>query len=80
MQFQKCDVKITPTNWSKHVRSLKHLKNDPDQTIPPRSRERPKLKPSPDQPRKPKTKTVPKRRTSNDVTRKELIEQAKAIT
>jgi hypothetical protein len=56
---------------------LKHLKNDPDQTISPRSRERPKTKASPDQPRKPKTKTNPKKRTNKDVTRKELLEQAK---
>jgi hypothetical protein len=53
---------------------LKHLKNDPDQTIPPRRRGRPKTKPNPDQTiktRKPKTKTV------NNITRKELLSQAK---
>jgi len=42
---------------------LKHIKNDPDQTIPPRTRGRPKTKPS--QPRK----------RTNDITRKELLEQ-----
>jgi len=55
---------------------LKHLTNDPDQTIRPRSRGRPKTKPNPDQPKKPKTKTNPRRRTNNDVTRKELLKQA----
>jgi len=73
MEYQNCNVKITTTNWSRHVRSLKNLKNDPDQTIPPISRGRPKSKPSPNQPRKAETK----RRTNKDVTRKELLEQAK---
>ena len=74
MECQKCNVKITPTNWSRYVRSLKHLKNEPDQTIPPRRRGRPKTKPPPDQsikPKKPKSKRV------NNVTRKELLSQAR---
>ena len=80
MECQKCDVKITSINLSRHVRSLKRLKNDPDQTIPPKSRGRPKTKHSSDhtiKPKNPKTKTVPKKRTNNDVMRKELFEQAK---
>jgi hypothetical protein len=38
----KCNVNITPTNWSRHVRSLKHQRNDPDGDIPPRRWGRPK--------------------------------------
>ena len=71
MECEKCNVKITPTNWSGHVRSLKHLKNDPDQTIPPKRRGRPKTKPDPDP-------AIPKPdRRRNDVTRKELRSQTK---
>lgn len=70
MECQKCRVKITTTYWSRHVRSLKHLKNGPDQTIPPRRRGRlktkaiqinqeprgrPKTKPCPDQTIPPRT-------------------------
>jgi len=48
---------------------LKHLKNDPDQTIPPRKRGRPKTKTDPDP-------AIPKvDRTRRDVTRKDLISQ-----
>ena len=36
MDCVKCNVKITPTNLSRLLRTLKHLKNDPDQTILPR--------------------------------------------
>ncbi|MCL2869149.1 MAG: hypothetical protein FWF27_06935 [Candidatus Bathyarchaeota archaeon] len=50
---------------------MKHLKNNPEQTIPPKRRERPKTKYDPD-PAIPK----PDRRRS-DVTRKELRSQAK---
>ena len=63
----------------KHVRTLKHLKNDPDQTIQLRRRGRPKTKPSLDEtipPKSRKTKPDPRRRTNN-VTRKELLSQAK---
>ena len=72
MKCETCDVKITPTNWSRHVRSLKHLKNDPDHTIPPKRWGRPKTKPDPDP-------TIPprKRGPKTDVTRKELLSQAK---
>ena len=72
MECQKCNVKITPTNWSRYIRSLKHLKNDTDQAIPPRSRRRPKTKPNTGQiikSRKPKTKPV------NNITRKEMLSQ-----
>jgi hypothetical protein len=63
---QRCNVKITPNNWSRHLRSLKHLKNDPDQTIHPG---RPKTKPDSDP-------TIPKvDRRRRDVTRKDLLSQ-----
>ena len=71
MECKKCNVKITPTGWSRHVRSMKRLKNDPDKTIPPRSCGRPKTKPNPDQPKKPKIKHV------NNVKLKELLSQAR---
>ena len=48
MECQKCNVKITHTNWSRHVRTWKYLKNDPDQTIQLRRRGRPKTKSVPD--------------------------------
>jgi hypothetical protein len=31
----KCDAEITKSNWSNHLKSRKHLENDPDQTIKP---------------------------------------------
>jgi hypothetical protein len=37
-----CNIEITPTNWSRHLRSQRHRENDPDQTIPIRRRGRPK--------------------------------------
>jgi len=92
MECQKSNVKITPTNWSKHVRTLKHLKNDPDQIIQLRRRGRPKTKPVPDQTiqlrrrGRPKTKPDPDQtiqprirgrpKTVNNVTRKDLLSQA----
>jgi len=63
MNCAKCNVKITPTNWSRHVRMQKHQRNDPDGTIPLRKRGRPKTVNDPDQ-------TI-------NVTRKELLSQAK---
>jgi len=66
MECQKCNVKITPTNWSRHARSLKYLENDPDQTTQPRRRGRPETKPDP----------KPRRRV-NYVIRKELLSPAK---
>ena len=59
----------------------KHRENDPDGTIQPRRRGRPKTMNDPDQTIKPKTKhvknnTKPRKRT-NDITRKELLSQAK---
>ena len=70
MECQKCNGKIAPTKWSRHVRSLKHLKIDPDQTIPPRRRGRPKIKPDPHQAIKPRRRTI-------NVTGKELFKQVK---
>ena len=32
---EKCDVKITSTNWATHLKSKQHLTNDPEQTIKP---------------------------------------------
>jgi hypothetical protein len=31
----KCNAEITKTNWSRHLKTKKHLENDPDQTIRP---------------------------------------------
>jgi len=61
MECQKCNVKISQTNWLKHVKMLKHLKNDPDQTIQLRRRGRPKTKPDPDQTIPPKSQTRSKK-------------------
>lgn len=41
MECHKCNVVITPTNWSRHVRSQKHQRNDPNGAIQPRRRGRP---------------------------------------
>ena len=77
---EKCNKLISKTNWSKHVLS-KTLGRNPDGTVQPRRRRRPKTKNDPDQTIKPKTKHVknnpkPRKRT-NDITRKELLSQAK---
>jgi flagellar motility protein MotE (MotC chaperone) len=32
----KCRMIVTYKNWARHLRSKKHLKNDPDQTIKPK--------------------------------------------
>ncbi|MCL2173635.1 MAG: Rho termination factor N-terminal domain-containing protein [Candidatus Bathyarchaeota archaeon] len=34
------DITITSKNWARHLRSKRHLRNDPDQTLRPRSRKR----------------------------------------
>jgi len=33
-ECELCGVEITPPNWSRHLRSKTHIKNDPEQTIP----------------------------------------------
>ena len=65
----KCNKLISEANWSKHVLTKKHRKNDPDETIQSRRRGRPKTMNDPDQ-------TKPRQR-ANNVTRKELLSQAK---
>jgi hypothetical protein len=82
-----CNIKITQPNWARHARLLKHLKNDPDQTIPLKKRGKPKTKPDPTIPkvdrRRRETKPDPKPsipkvdRRRRDVTRKSLLSQAK---
>jgi hypothetical protein len=57
-----CNTKITRCNWARHIKSLKHQRNDPNQTIPPRKRGRPKTKPD---------------RRKRDVTRKDLVSQVR---
>ena len=37
-----CNVRITPAGWSYHLKSQKHQRNDPNRTIQPRKRGRPK--------------------------------------
>jgi hypothetical protein len=34
----KCRMVVIYKNWARHLRSQKHLKNDPDQSIKPKSR------------------------------------------
>jgi hypothetical protein len=41
---EKCNVKITPKNWARDLKTKTHLKNDPDQTVKP---ERPVKHPKP---------------------------------
>jgi hypothetical protein len=65
-----CDKIISTTNWSRHVKTQKHQRNDPNGDIQPRRRGRPKTKNDTD---RPKTKNKP----TNDVTRKQLLSQAK---
>jgi len=35
---KKCNVKVTPSNWSRHLKTDKHMKKDPEQSIKPKSR------------------------------------------
>ena len=56
----------------------KHRENDPDETIQPRRRGRPKTMNDPDQTKTKHVKNNPKpRKRTNNVTRKELLSQAK---
>ena len=42
MKCQKCNVRISATNWSRHTRLQRHQRHDPDRYIQPRRRGRPK--------------------------------------
>jgi len=66
MKCEKCYVTISSTNWSKHIRTQKHQRNDPNKTITLLKRGRPK--------KQEHGQTI---RRQNNVTRKELLLQAK---
>jgi hypothetical protein len=42
-----CGVRITPTNWPRHLRSRKYLENGPNITIQPKRRGRPRVSKEP---------------------------------
>jgi hypothetical protein len=81
-----CNTKIARCNWARHLRSLKYQRNDPNQTITPRIKGRPKIKvdrenkPKVDRGNKPKVdrENKPKvDRRRRDVTCKDLLSQLK---
>jgi len=39
----RCDIRVTSKNWARHLRSQRYLRNDPDQTLTPRSRRPPRI-------------------------------------
>jgi len=39
----RCDITVTSRNWAGHLRSKRHLTNEPDQTFRPKSRGPPRI-------------------------------------
>ena len=35
---KKCNLTVTYKNWAQHLRTQKHLRNDPDETLKPRKK------------------------------------------